>query len=50
MTCAPASASRELQNGAATAFDGDDGQSFQRQHLVFSVGTGHAQHILGEVG
>jgi hypothetical protein len=27
-TCAPASASRELQNGAATGlFDGDDDQS-----------------------
>jgi len=42
MTWAPASASRELQTGGDRLFDGDDGQSFKRQHLMFSVGAGHA--------
>ena len=50
MTWAPASASRELQNGRGDRlFDGDDGQSFKRQHVLFSVGAGHAEHVLGEV-
>src|SRR5258708_35627923 len=50
MTCAPASASRELQNGAATACSTamtvipSSGSIFS-----FSVGAGHAQHVLGEV-
>ena len=30
-------------------FNGDDGQSFKRQHLLFSVRARHAQHVLGEV-
>ena len=28
-------------------FDGDDDQSFQWQHLMFSVGAGQAEHVLG---
>src|ERR1700674_1331942 len=50
MTWAPASASRELQKGAATAcstamtISPSSGSIF-----FFSVGTGHAQHVLGEV-
>src|SRR3977135_3579708 len=50
MTCAPASASRELQNGAATAcstamtVNPSSGSIY-----LFSIGAGHAQHMFGEV-
>src|SRR5258706_15417950 len=50
MTRAPASASRELQNGAATAcstamtINPSSGSMF-----YYSVGAGHAEHMLGNV-
>src|SRR4051794_33698880 len=51
MTWAPASASRELQNGAATACSTAMTVSPSSGSIcLFSVGAGHAQHVLGDVG
>src|SRR5436305_88622 len=56
MTCAPASASRELQNGAATACSTAITVSPSSGSIVLSrveghisIGTRHAKHVLGDV-